>query len=147
MGEMANRLFGADRPPLFFNLWIEGLATCESMRLDGDGKTVDALMSRELAALSAPDVRRLAGELRGRMGSTAEADYRDFFWMSGERPGVPKRAAYAIGALVADRIIARQGLTRAVKLKGEPLRRAIAQALDAIGSETFQLDWDKACHA
>lgn len=144
MALLANRLFIPEqKPPLYLNLWIEGLATCASMMMDGDGAVESALMSDELARALPPLVPKLAAELGEKSQSTADDDYRDYFWLSGRRRDIPKRAGYGIGALVADRVVTQMGLRRAILLSGEPLRLAVMEGLDQL--KDGARPWSEVC--
>lgn len=146
MAAVANRLFSeTDKPPLYLNLWIEGLATCASMQMDGASKVENALMSRELVTDFPPVAGKVATFLLARQNSTAASDYRDFFWLSGERTDIPKRSAYAAGALVADHIVRKVGLRRAMRLSGEALKKEITDALGAVAAATTAPVWRDVC--
>jgi hypothetical protein len=143
----ANALFAPEgKPPLYVNLWIEGLATCASMIFDGDGAASDALMSEDLANRLPVLVPKVAAELNAKIMSANDQDYRDFFWMSGQRADIPKRSAYGVGAFVADKVIRRVGLEQAMMLHGDALRDAVTRALDELSSDPAPTSWDTICH-
>jgi hypothetical protein len=142
----ANRLFDREDPaPVFLNLWIEGLATCVSMSVDGDGSIERALMSERLPVELPPVLGPVARELAQNLDARSVEVTRDFFWLDGERADIPPRSAYAVGALVADDVIARKGLMSALRLSGEDLREEVRRAL--VGLETHQgdVDWLAVC--
>jgi hypothetical protein len=148
MAAIANALFQPKgKPPIYINLWIEGLATCASMTMDGDGSAAYALMSDDLMR-DMPDVaQKLAMEFRRKADSTADADYRDLFWLSGQRTDIPKRAGYGVGTLVADQIVSRIGLRRAMALRGDPLRKEIMAALSVLAGQSRMPEWKNVCTA
>ena len=147
MAADANALFAAEgKPPLYVNLWIEGLATCASMIFDGDGAASDALMSEDLANRLPVLMPKVAAEFSAKMMSASEEDYRDFFWLSGQRADIPKRSAYGLGAFVADKVIHSVGLERAMMLHGNALRGAITSAFDELSSDPAPKSWDTICH-
>jgi hypothetical protein len=142
----ANTLFDPAAPaPLYLNLWIEGLATCASMSMDGNGSIERALMSERLPTELPPLLPALAMEYASKLDSRSLEDTRDFFWLGGERQDIPPRTAYAVGALVADDILRRKGLDTALKLGGPPLRREVGQAVSRLSRRGTNLDWSKVC--
>lgn len=142
----ANALFAqSGKPPLYLNLWIEGLATCVSMMFDGDGRVTDALMSEELSRDFPVRLPQVAQEFRAKLVSASDDDYRDFFWLSGQRTDLPKRSGYALGAVVADRIVHKIGVDGAMRLQGESLKVAISDALEGIATETGAMSWSTIC--
>jgi hypothetical protein len=146
MRRQANTLFDEKNPsPLYVNLWIEGLATCVSMSLDGDGSIERALMSERLPRDLPPVLAAATRELAGKLDSRSLEDTRDFFWLGGERKDLPPRSAYAIGALVADDVLFRHGLDGALELSGDELRSEVARALATLSRHQGGIDWSKVC--
>lgn len=142
----ANTLFDEKNPsPLYINLWIEGLATCVSMGMDGDGTVERALMSERLPGEVPPILAAAARELAGKLDSRSLDDTRDFFWLGGERKDLPPRSAYAIGALVADDVLARRGLHAALALSGDELRSEVGKALGTLSQHQGDVDWSGVC--
>jgi hypothetical protein len=142
----ANTLVDPQDPaPVFLNLWIEGLATCVSMSVDGDGSIERALMSERLPVELPPVLGAVARELGQRLDVRSVEVTRDFFWLDGERADIPPRSAYAVGALVADEVIERHGLTAAVRLSGDELREEVRRALWGLEERTGTVDWPAAC--
>jgi hypothetical protein len=116
-------------PPVYMNLWIEGLATCASLEVAPQSSTASALMSDRLAEVERPVLRQVAQELFDKRASTAETDRRDYFWLSTGRSDIPARSAYAVGLLVADHVVRSLGLRRASALRGPELERHVSAAL------------------
>lgn len=143
----AGRLFSeTEAPPLYLNLWIEGLATCAARRLAGGG--VDrALMADGLAGRVAPLTRRLGAELGVRLESTDRQDRITYFWLNEGTADLPSRSAYPIGMLVADEVLKAHGLVATARLSGPALRAAIAGALERLAQGGFDGDWDRVCVA
>jgi hypothetical protein len=142
----ANTLFDAENPaPVFLNLWIEGLATCVSMSVDGDGSVERALMSERLPVELPPVLGAVARELGQKLEARSVQVTRDFFWLDGGRADVPPRGAYAVGALVADDVITRMGLTAALRLSGEALREEVRRALAGLERHSGGVDWPAVC--
>jgi hypothetical protein len=142
----ANTLFDREDPaPVFLNLWIEGLATCVSMSIDGDGSIERALMSERLPVELPPVLGAVARELARKLDVRSVEVTRDFFWLDGERADIPPRSAYAVGALVADDVIARKGLMAALRLSGEGLREEVRRALLGLETHRGGVDWPAVC--
>jgi len=146
MRRQANTLFDEKNPsPLYVNLWIEGLATCVSMSMDGDGTVERAFMSERLPSEVPPILAAAARELSGKLDSRRLDDTRDFFWLGGERKDLPPRSAYAIGALVADDVLSRRGLNVSLALSGEELRSEVGKALGTLSRHEGGVDWSRVC--
>ena len=142
----ANSLFDEKNPaPLHVNLWIEGLATCVSMCIDGVDNVERALMSERLPGEVPPILAAAARELSGKLDSRSLDDTRDFFWLGGERKDLPPRSAYAIGALIADDVVTRRGLFAAAALSGDELRTEVGKALAKLSQHQGDIDWPQVC--
>ena len=147
MRAAANTLFDEKNPaPLYLNLWIEGLATCVSMSMDGDGSVERALMSARIAAELPPVLPALAREMSGKLDARSLEATRDYFWLGGERKDIPPRSAYGVGALVAADVLARRGLGASLLLAGDDLRAEVANAL-AKYQQPVAVDWSSICEA
>jgi hypothetical protein len=146
MRRAANTLFDAERPaPLYLNLWIEGLATCISMSMDGNGSIERALMSERLPAELPPLLPALAREYAAKLDSRGVDDTRDFFWLNGQRGDIPPRTAYGVGALVASDILKRIDVVAALALSGRNLRAEVGRSLDRLARSDTRLDWSDVC--
>jgi hypothetical protein len=147
MRRAANTLFDTANPaPLYLNLWIEGLATCASMSMDGDGPIERALMSERLPRELPPVLPALAREMAAKLDSRSLDDTRDFFWMGSERKDIPPRSAYAVGALVADDILKRRSLAAALQLSGEKLRGEVGAAMSRLVRRNAAVNWSAVCN-
>ena len=148
MRDAANTLFDTRLPaPLYLNLWIEGLATCVSMGMDGDGSVGRALMSERLAPELPPLLPALTREYAGKLDARSIEVTRDYFWLGGERQDIPPRSAYAMGALVADDVLKRKGLAAALKLSGRNLRAEVGESVSRLSQYGTEVDWSKVCVA
>jgi len=146
MRHAANTLFDEKNPaPLYLNLWIEGLATCVSMSLDGDGSTERALMSTRLAQELPAVLPAVAREMSTKLDARSLEATRDYFWLGGERTDIPPRSAYGVGALVADDILARKGLKSALRLSGQALRAEVGRSLAKLAQQPATVDWSARC--
>jgi hypothetical protein len=146
MRRAANTLFDPESPaPLHLNLWIEGLATCVSMGMDGNGSIERALMSERLPAEVPPLLPMLAKEYAAKLDSRSLEDTRDFFWLGGDRKDIPPRTAYAVGALAAHDILRRLGLDAALRLQGPALRREMGHAMTTLSRYGTRVDWQEVC--
>jgi hypothetical protein len=102
-------------------------------------------MSDRLPREVPPILATAARELSGKLDSRSLDDTRDFFWLGGERKDLPPRSAYAIGALVADDVLARRGLNVAVALSGDELRGEVGKALATLSRQQGGVDWSRVC--
>jgi hypothetical protein len=146
MRDFANRLFDRSAPaPLYASLWIEGLATCMSMGLDGDGSVERALMDKNLPSAIVPAVQKVATELHDKLEVRDIDQIGDFFWLGRERNDIPSRSGYAVGALVAADIVERQGIERALGLQGDALIAELRSSLKALMTSGYRVEWTGAC--
>ena len=133
---------------LWCSLWAEGLATYVSSRLD-PGASDDELvlnLPRPIRPAVEANKKRAVCEVALRLDSTAYDDFSALFQGDDNLPGLPARAGYYIGYLVAADIgqshnlksMARMGLAEAKPLVEASLRRMAdctirSRARDMIG--------------
>jgi Predicted Zn-dependent protease (DUF2268) len=121
-----------NRQEIWRNLWAEGLATYMSEVLTPDATAAEALMlPRDLAQRAEPLTARMAAELLRGLDTTDEELFGVYFTSNPrtERHGIPRRAGYYVGYVVARRLAARHTLAGLAHLKGEELHREIEQTL------------------
>lgn len=146
MRDFANRLFDRAAPaPLYASLWIEGLATCVSMGLDGDGSLERALMDKGLPAAIVPALQKVATELHDKLEVRDLDQIGDFFWLGRARDDIPPRAGYAVGALLAADIVKRRGLAQALGFEGDALVTELRSSLKALMAPGYPVQWNGAC--
>lgn len=108
-------------------LWTEGLATYVSRVLGLGATLADALLSRKLAERAQPLMPRMAADLLAGM-NRIDGELFDTYFTSGPaavRRGLPARAGYYVGYVVAERL---------AHLKGDRLHAEIADALQGLAS-------------
>jgi hypothetical protein len=119
--------------PVWRTLWTEGLATYVSATLNPDRPLADALLlPRDLEAQPRPILPRLAAELAARLDAVDPAftgEYFQYHDATATARGVPWRAGYYVGYLVARDLGRSRSLNELAHLQGEPLRRAIGESL------------------
>jgi uncharacterized protein YjaZ len=121
-----------DRQEIWRNLWAEGLATYMSEVLTPGATEADALMlPRDLAQRAEPLTARMAADLLQGLDTTDEQLFGVYFTSNPrtERHGIPPRAGYYVGYVVARRLAARHTLAELAHLQGEELHREIQQTL------------------
>jgi len=126
----------AERDLIWRTLWVEGLATYVSARLNPDRPLADALLfPRDLEAQAAPLLPSLAQGIRQDLDRVDPAVFGLYF-MGGDaqarKLGRPSRAGYYLGYRVAERLGAHRSLVQLAHLKGRALRREIDEALIAL---------------
>ena len=127
-----------DRQEIWRNLWAEGLATYMSEVLTPKASAADALMvPRDLAERAEPLTPRMAGELLRGLDGMDEDLFRTYFSYDPRREqrGIPPRAGYYVGYVVARRLAARHTLYELAHLKGEELHREIEQTLRELAAD------------
>jgi uncharacterized protein YjaZ len=126
-----------DRQEIWRNLWAEGLATYVSKVLTPNATLADALMlPRDLEQQAKPLTARMATELLAALDGMDEATFRTYFTSNPntERHGIPRRAGYYVGYVVAQRLAARHTLAALAHLKGEALHREIEETLHELAA-------------
>jgi hypothetical protein len=121
-----------DRQEIWRTLWAEGLATYMSKVLSPSASTGDALMlPKDLAQRAQPLTARMAAELlQGLDGMDANL-FRRYFTSNPniDRNGVPPRAGYYIGYVIAQRLAAHHSLSDLAHLRGDSLHREMVATL------------------
>lgn len=136
----------SEAPPLYVNLWIEGLASCVSHA--PSGADIDrTLMWPGLAEAVTPQISRIAAEMLTRLDETDVAYRQDYFWLGEQRGEFPLRSAYPIGLLAAHHALQSMSLREAVNLRGRALRAAVEGALRKLAREDSTTDWSNLCAA
>jgi uncharacterized protein YjaZ len=128
-----------DRQEIWRNLWAEGLATYMSEVLTPNATAAEALMlPHDLAQRAEPLTARMAAELRRGLDTTDEDLFRIYFTTNPhtERHGIPPRAGYYVGYVVARRLAARYTLAELAHLQGETLHREIERTLRELAADT-----------
>ena len=127
-----------DRQEIWRNLWAEGLATYMSEVLTPGATTADALMiPRDLEERAAPLTARMASELLAGLDGMDEDLFNRYFTTNPktDRHGIPPRAGYYVGYVVARRLAARHTLAELAHLRGESLHSAIADTLRELAAD------------
>ena len=116
--------------PLYLSVWSEGLATLVARRLNPSASDIAIYgLPSNTPQRVRDDLPKLAALLRARMDSTLPEDYDELFIGSDPKAPTPRRSGYYLGYLVAARLSEDKSLKDLARLKGQPLRRAIDQAL------------------
>jgi hypothetical protein len=127
-----------DRQEIWRNLWAEGLATYVSEVLTPGATTADALMiPRDLEARAEPLTSRMARELLAGLDGMDEDLFNRYFTTNPktDRHGIPPRAGYYVGYVVARRLASRHTLAELAHLQGETLHGAIAATLRQLAAD------------
>jgi hypothetical protein len=121
-----------DRQQIWRNLWAEGLATYMSEVLTPDATATDALMlPKDLAQRAGPFIARMAAELLGGLDGMDEQLFTVYFTSNPrvDRHGLPPRAGYFMGYVVARRLAAQHTPEELAHLQGTQLHGEIEAAL------------------
>jgi hypothetical protein len=98
----------------------------------------DALvLPRDLEQRAEPLTARMASELLAGLDGMDEELFSRYFTTNPktDRHGIPPRAGYYVGYVVARRLAARHTLAELVHLRGEPLHSAIADTLRELAAD------------
>jgi hypothetical protein len=127
-----------DRQEIWRNLWAEGLATYVSEVLTPGATIADALMiPRDLEQRAEPLTSRMASELLAGLDGMDEDLFNRYFTTNPktDRHGIPPRAGYYVGYVVARRLAARHTLAELAHLQGDALHSAITATLRELAAD------------
>ncbi len=123
-----------EQPPIYGALWIEGLATYVSERLNPEASKLQVLLDdRRLASADAATLRDLAGKLLEALDSTQAEDANRFF-SAGHAGPEPARGGYLVGLAVARRLGRGRSLAELARTPMSELRRLIQEPLRQIAA-------------
>jgi len=120
--------------PMFYDLWIEGLALHAVHRLDPEAPLALLLASTALPEKGPVVLARVAGELRRRLDVTNIDEVGDYFFFHTSRTDIPSRIAYYVGLRLAEEIGRRLSMEQMIALDGDDLRREVEAGLLALES-------------
>lgn len=117
------------KTPLFANLWIEGVATYASEKLNPGASMLHVLLDdAELANIDAPTLRGAVQTLLDHWDDSDDATLGSFF-QTGYRGAWPARTGYYIGLMAARRIGASTGLPQMAAMPTPEVRTHLMQAV------------------
>ena len=115
--------------PVFANLWIEGVATYASERLNPGASTLHVLLDdAELAGIDASTLRSAVQNLLAHWDASDDATLGAFF-QTGYHGAWPARTGYYIGLMAARRIGAGMGLSQMAAMPTPEVRTRLMQAV------------------
>jgi hypothetical protein len=118
--------------PVYITLWKEGLATYVSSVMNPSAPRLSVLLDdKGLDAADDELVRRVAGELVGRLDSRETDDYRRYF-SYGHKSDLPARTGYLVGLLVAKAASRGRTLAQMARLDRAEVRAGVEAQLRAI---------------
>jgi hypothetical protein len=118
----------SEHQAIWRSLWVEGLATYVSGRLNPNRSLPEVLFSADLEERGTPLIPKMARQLMhgdrpdpALYGLYFEADPRD--------SDIPPRAGYLVGYRVAEILAQHRRLSELSRLRGEPLHKEVDRAL------------------
>jgi hypothetical protein len=132
----ATGAFGVDEqavPTIESALWSEGLATFVSWRLNPDVSLDEALLQPGIPEGARAHMSAITAELLADLGARNAAVYVRYFEGGKPRGGVPARAGYYVGLLIAQRLGRRFTLRQLAHLQGPQLHEFIVVELKRLG--------------
>jgi Predicted Zn-dependent protease (DUF2268) len=119
-----------ERQEIWRNLWAEGLATYASEVLTPGATRAQALMlPADLERRCRPQLLRRAQQLLRGLDTKDPDMFRSYFSYNQEKDGIPTRAGYYVGYVVAQRLAAHHTLAQLAHLRGAAAHRAIVAEL------------------
>lgn len=115
--------------PLYSLIWGEGLATYISMRLNPNATTPEIFLNSPVAADSEKILPRLLKEVRENFDSGAEEVWGPFMAAENNSKGIPPRAGYYIGYLIAKELGKKMSMRQLAILKGDDLKKRVMKVL------------------
>ena len=118
-----------DCKPLWCSLWEEGMATYVAASLNPGAKPDELLLPEaDLTAIRANPAPAICA-VRARFESTDDADYKSLFNGGSHLPGLPERAGYFVGFMVAQKLGAGRTVTELAHWPVAEARVKVAAAL------------------
>ncbi|MFL6300693.1 MAG: hypothetical protein ACJ71N_08825 [Terriglobales bacterium] len=126
----------SEHNPLWRALWVEGLATYVSMRLNPPASMQDALIAPSDLVLRAKRiVPELIGELRPNLDRSDPQLFASAFKYRGPDANPPSRFGYYLGTLLAQEMAKTHSLTRLAHMGPREVREAIGVVLQRLQLE------------
>ncbi len=122
---------------LWAALWAEGLATYVSKKLNPESTLKDLMldlpegMVREIEN----DIDFYWKDLRKKLRSTAEGDYREYFLLSSQKGRITIRSGYYLGYLLAKEVAKTKTLSEMAKMKPKSILPMLERKIDALAKE------------
>ena len=135
--------FGASAeavPTVIEALWSEGLATFVSWRMNDTVGLDTALLQPGIPDAAKPHLASIAQDLLRHLDDKDEATYLHYFVAGRQPDGLPPRAGYYVGMLIARELSASRTLQQLAHLDGPALRTAVAGALGRYASGELPAD-------
>lgn len=127
------RFFG-DCEPIWCGLWQEGLAVYVASQLNPNATDAELLLSSPQPIRPAVDANRALAfcAVKARLDSTDQNDYRQLFQGQAHVEGLPARAGYYVGYLVAQEAGRTHTLQQLAHMPPSEVRPLIEQALTTL---------------
>ncbi len=123
-----------EHAPVFASLWIEGVATYASERINPDAPLLHVLLDdTRLAGIATPTLKEVAQSLITHLDATDDAAQTPFF-DRGYRGDWPPRTGYYVGLLAARKLGESMTLRQMAELPTPRVREFLEQALRAIAT-------------
>lgn len=134
----ATGVFGASAvaiPTILEALWGEGLATYVSWRMNPAVSLDTALLQPGIPQEAAkPHLHEIAKALLAHFGDRDEPTFLHFFAAGSQPEGLPPRAGYYVGVLIAQAAAKHRTLAQLAQLNGPELQTLVAAALSTMAS-------------
>lgn len=125
--------------PVYAGVWIEGLATYVSERLNPQASTLQILLDdTALHTRAPPKLRSIIEEILAQFDS-ASPDTYDRFLNYGDKGDIPGRTGYLAGYLAAKELGATRTLAELASLRGDALRDSLRAALRTIADDAAKM--------
>lgn len=124
--------------PLWINVWSEGLANCAARHVYPDADIANVLGMEGIWEESEARFSSMASQLIQDLRRTDPEATSKWLYVKtpSEANGIPSKAGYILGTVVADEVINSVGLKSAVALQGDRLYEAVLVSLRSIAAET-----------
>ncbi|WP_394778280.1 hypothetical protein [Undibacterium sp.] len=121
-------------PPVYINLWTEGVATYVSQLFTPGATRLHVLLDDKRLASASPEVlRTIAADLLLHLDENSDAVMERFFSI-GYHGDIPARGGYLVGLTLAERVGKNMTSTQMASLPAEQVRMLVQQQLKAIAA-------------
>ncbi|HEX2138465.1 MAG TPA: hypothetical protein VHG33_02015 [Woeseiaceae bacterium] len=147
MAEWAPRFLPPESDaPLWINIWSEGLANCAARHVYPDSDIAHVMAIEGIWQEAQPRMAELSARLGDVLDARDAKTTETWLYVHAERTdGIPNKAGYTLGTVVAHQIIGKRGFDAAVRLGEEDLRLAIGESLSDMAAGKVDVGGGAVC--
>lgn len=130
--ELKNKLREKGEVPLFMLVWLEGLATYASQRLNPDVPLEEIFLGQEITTEVIPKLPQLSKKIIDNFDNGSPDIWKPFLSATKISDDIPPRSGYYVGYRIAEELGKKMSLRKLAELKGEDLKKKMRKVLAEI---------------